>query len=62
MDELAHFKYDAFTPSFLSGLKEDLPKAKDHSNKVFDWDSLVGCARYERQKNYRKNRRKRRLW
>ena len=59
VDNLARFKYDAFTPSFLSGLKEELPKAKEHANKVFNWGILEGCARYERRNNNRNNRCKR---
>ena len=59
VDELAHFKYDAFTPSFIYGIKEQLTKAKEHANKLFGWGGLEGCARYERQKNYRKNHRAR---
>ena len=42
VDDLAHFKYDAFTPSLIYGIKEYLTKAKENSNKIFDWDSLEG--------------------
>ena len=47
IDDLKHYEYSMFTPDFLSGMKEELILASEHSKKPFDWDSIDGSDAYK---------------
>ena len=48
VDDLSYFQFDAFTPAFIAGVKEELKRAKEEANKEFDFDeSIPRTRRYE---------------
>ena len=49
-DELVHFDQDRGTPilsnSFRRLLKTEIPPAKEHAEKEFDWDAIPNFTSY----------------
>ena len=50
-DGLAHFKSDDgtrwFSDEFIAGVKSEIPKAKEHAAKEYDWDSIPDSNLYK---------------
>jgi hypothetical protein len=56
IDDLKHFRYQQFSPTFLLSLKRELPKLIIKANEPFDWDSIPSSRQFQTRMQKRMKR------